>query len=69
MPASVRRYCPVIVQVHSLCVLFISFILNKRRAPLKPRVGYIPGEEAVKRMNRQLSKEVTTIVVQVVMNA
>src|SRR5262245_5060863 len=69
MPANARRYCPVMVQVHSLWILFISLILNMRRAPLRPREGYSPGEAAVQRMKRQPSKEVMTIVLQVAMNA
>src|SRR5262245_7161515 len=69
MPASARRYCPVMVQVHSLWMLFISVILYIRRAALRPRDGNSPGDVAVQRMKRQPSKEVTTIVPQVVMNA
>src|SRR5215475_3530311 len=69
MPASARRYCPVIVQVHSLWMLFISVIRYIRRAALRPRDGNSPGEVAVQRTKRQPSKEVTTIVPQVVMNA
>ena len=42
MPASARRYCPVMVQVHSLWMLFISFIRYMRRAPLSPRDGIEP---------------------------
>src|ERR1700704_4234313 len=69
MPASARRYCPVMVQVHCLWMRFIICILYMRRAPPSPREGYSPGEAAVQRMNRQPSKEVTTTVTQVVMNA
>src|SRR5262245_26836104 len=69
MPASARRYCPVMVQVHSLWMLFISVIRYIRSAALRPRDGNSPGEVAVQRMNRQPSKEVTTTVPQVVMNA
>src|SRR6516165_3899369 len=68
MPASARRYCPVMVQVHCLWMPFIFFILYMRRAPLNPREGYSPGEAAVQRMKRQSSKEVTTTATQVVMN-
>src|SRR5262245_30260454 len=69
IPASARRYCPVMVQVHSLWMLFISVILYIRRAALRPRDGNSPGDVAVQRMKRQPSKEVTTIVPHVVMNA
>ena len=68
MPASARRYCPVMVQVHCLWMPFILFILYMRSAPLSPRDGYSPGEAAVQRMKRQPSMEVTTMVTQVVMN-
>jgi hypothetical protein len=47
---------------------FNLFILYMRRAPLRPREGYNPGEVAVQRMKRQPSKEVTTSAHQVVMN-
>ena len=57
------------VQVHCPWMTFIFFILYMRRAPLRPREGYSPGEAAVARMKRQPSKEVTTTVTQVVMNA
>src|ERR1044071_9757470 len=67
-PARARKYCPVMVHVHCLWMLFILFILYMRRAPLSPREGYSPGEAAVQRMKRQPSKEVTTTVTQVVMN-
>ena len=40
-----------------------------RRAPLSPREEYSPGDEAVKRIKRQSSTEVTTKVTHVVMNA
>src|SRR5687767_441381 len=40
-----------------------------RRAPRRPRAGHNPGDEAVKRINRASSTEVTTRVTQVVMNA
>src|SRR5688500_5067572 len=40
-----------------------------RRAPRRPRAGHSPGDEAVKRINRASSTEVTTRVTQVVMNA
>src|SRR5215475_14785305 len=69
MPASARRYCPMMVQVQSLWILFISVIRYIRRAALRPRDGNSPGEVAVHRMKRQPSREVTTIVPQVVMNA
>src|SRR5262245_371093 len=69
MPASARRYCPVMLQVHSLWMLFISVIRYIRRAALSPRDGNSPGEAAVQRMKRQPSREVTTIVPQLVMNA
>ena len=39
MPASARRYWPVMVQVHCLWMVFIMFILYIRRAPLSPREG------------------------------
>src|SRR6266852_4276805 len=68
-PASARRYCPVMVQVHCLWMPFILFIRYMRRAPLSPREGYSPGTAAVARMKRQPSKEVTTTVTQVAMNA
>jgi hypothetical protein len=57
------------VQVHSLWMLLNLFILYIRRALLNPREGYRPGEAAVQRMKRQPSKEVTTMVAQVAMNA
>src|SRR6202047_4506580 len=60
MPASARRYCPVMVQVHCLWMPFNLFILYMRRAPLRLREGYSPGEAAVQRMKRQPSREVTT---------
>src|SRR4029077_7110445 len=69
MPARARRYCPVMLQVHSLWMLLNLFILYMRRAPLNPREGYRPGEAAVQRMKSQPSKEVTTMVAQVAMNA
>src|SRR5271166_4931530 len=69
MPASARRYCPVTVQVHCLWMRFMICILYMRRAPRRPREGYSPGEARVQRMNRQPSKEVTTTVAPVVMNA
>src|SRR5271165_7256765 len=69
MPASARRYCPVMVQVHSLWMPLNLFILYMRRAPLSPREGYRPGETAVQRMKRQPSKEVTTMVTQLTTNA
>jgi len=69
IPASALRYCPVMVQVHSLWMLLNLFILYMRRAPLSPREGYRPGEAAVQRMKRQPSKEVTTMAPQVAMNA
>ena len=69
MPASARRYCPVIVQVHCPWMPFITFIRYMRRAPLSPREGYRPGEAAVQRMKRQPSTEVTTTLTHVVMNA
>ena len=69
MPASARRYCPVMVQVHCPWMPFIKFTLNLRRAPLSPRDGYRPGDAAVQRMKRQPSKDVTTTVTQVVMKA
>ena len=59
----------MMVQVHSLWTEFILFTRYMSRAPLNPREGYSPGDEAVKRMKRQASKEVTTRVTQVVMNA
>ena len=68
MPASARRYCPVIVQVHCLWMPFNLFIRYMRRAAFSPCEGYSPGEVAVQRMNRQPSKEVTTTATQVVMN-
>ena len=61
MPARALRYCPVMVQVHSLWMPLNVFILYMRRAPLSPREGYRPGEAAVQRMKRQPSNEVTTI--------
>src|SRR6478752_5662203 len=69
MPASALRYCPVMVQVHSLWMLLNLFTLYMRRAPLSPREGYRPGEAAVQRMKRQPSKDVTTMLAQVAMNA
>src|SRR6266568_7047680 len=69
MPASARRYCPVMVQVHCLWMPFNILILYMRRAPLSPREGYSPGEAAVQRMKRHVSNEVATMVNQVVMNA
>src|SRR3974377_1158198 len=63
-PASARRYCPVMVHVHSLWMPVIFFSLYMRRAPLNPREGYSPGEAAVQRMKRQSSKEVTMTVTQ-----
>src|SRR6266849_571697 len=69
MPASARRYWPVMVQVHCPWMPFILPNLNRRRAALSPREGYSPGEAAVQRMKRQFSKEVTTPLSQVVMNA
>src|SRR5712691_6497364 len=60
MPASARRYWPVMVQVHCPWMPFIAFILYMRRAPLSPREGYSPGEAAVQRMKRQPSREDTT---------
>src|SRR5271169_2569243 len=69
MPASARKYCPVMVQVHCLWMPFNLFILYMRRAPLSPCEGYSPGEAAVQRMKRQSNKEVTTTITQVVMNA
>src|SRR5271169_3525070 len=69
MPASARRYCPVMLQVQSLWMLLNLFILYMRRAPWTPREGYRPGEAAVQRIKRQPSKEITTTVIQVVMNA
>src|SRR5271169_3901638 len=68
-PASALRYCPVMVQVHRFWTAFIVFILYMRRAPLSPREGHSPDEAAVQRMKRQSSKDVTTKVTQVVMNA
>src|ERR1700730_10522105 len=67
MPASARRYCPVMVQFACLWMPLNLFILYMRRAPLSPREGYNPGEAAVQRMKRQPSKEVTTRATQVVM--
>src|SRR5271166_4189749 len=69
MPASARRYCPVTVHVHCLWMRFMICILYMRIAAPSPREGYSPGEAAVARINRQPSKEVTTTVTQVVMNA
>src|SRR4029077_6456406 len=60
MPARALRYCPLMLQVHSLWMPFILFILYKSRAPLSPREGYRPGETAVQRMKRQPSREATT---------
>ena len=48
---------------------FILFTGYMSRAPLSPREGYSTIDEAVKRINRQASKEVATMVTQVVMNA
>src|SRR4051794_13076854 len=69
MPASARRYCPVIVQVHHRWMAFNLFIRYRRRAPFSPREGYSPGEAAAQRMNRQLRIEVTTTATHVVMKA
>src|SRR6185503_1415548 len=66
-PASALRYCPVMVHVHCLWMEFILFARYMSRAPLSPREGYSPGDEAVKRIKRQANKEVTTRVTQVVM--
>jgi hypothetical protein len=68
MPARALRYCPVMLQVHSLWMPFNRFILYMRRAPLSPREGYRPGETAVQRMKRQPSREVTTTVTQLTTN-
>src|SRR4029077_18226552 len=65
-PASARRYCPVMVQFHSLWILFIFKIRYMRSDALSPCAGYSPGEAAVQRMKRQPSKEVTTMVTQAV---
>ena len=37
MPASARKYCPVMVQVHSNWMLLNLRILYMRSAPLRPR--------------------------------
>src|SRR6478735_4760336 len=68
MPARALRYCPVMLQVHSLWMPLNLFILYIRRAPLSPREGYRPGETAVQRMKRQPSREVTTTVTQLTIN-
>src|SRR4249919_1938878 len=68
MPARALRYCPVMLQVHSLWMPFNLFTLYMRRAPLRPREGYRPGETAVQRMKRQPSREVTMTVTQLTTN-
>src|SRR5271163_2026560 len=69
MPASARRYCPVMVQVHCFWMAFIFLNLYMRRAPLSPREGHSPGEVAVHRIKRQPNMEVTTMMTHVAMNA
>src|SRR5262245_3654148 len=69
MPAMARRYCPVMVQVHSRWMRFIKLIRYSRSAPFSPRDGYSPGPTAVQRTKRQTSRDVTTKVAQAVMNA
>ena len=67
-PASARRYCPMMVQVHCRWMTFIRFILYMRSAPRSPCDGYSPGAPAVQRMKRQPSVEVTTMLTQLVTN-
>src|SRR3981189_1807414 len=64
IPARALRYCPVMLQVHSLWMPFNLFILYMRRAPLSPREGSRPGAPAAQRMTRQPSREGTTPVTQ-----
>ena len=67
MPASARRYCPVMVQVHSRWMrLMLAHSVHEERA-LSPRDCAAPATPAVQRMKRQPSNEVTTMVSQAVM--
>src|SRR5271165_3895314 len=67
MPASARKYCPVMVQVHSRWMLLSLRIRYSMSSPLRPRVLCSPGDAAVQRMKRQPSNEVTRMVSQEVM--